>query len=113
MFRSFLIRTSRLKHVRQIFIIRTLRSSSGTAKDHYSTLGLKKDCSQKEIRDKYVELSKIHHPDMNQGNQDRNPDHNRIKFQEINEAYQQLSKVKSRQEYDMRMRSGINDHYQW
>jgi len=46
-----------------------------------------------EVRNKYIELAKLHHPDVN--NQER------AKFQEIAHAYETLSDSKSRMKYDM------------
>ncbi len=44
-----------------------------------STLGVFKYTTQKELKKRYLELSKIHHPDMHKGNQKN--------FIEINQAY--------------------------
>ena len=82
-------------------IIRASRQyHSSPLKDYYAILGVKKDSTQQEIRSQYVELCKIHHPDKARNDQEQNS--NKIKFQEINEAYQNLIKASSRQEYDLR-----------
>jgi len=51
---------------------------------HYLTLGLKKSASEQEIKDRYRELAKIYHPDVNYS-----PDAEE-KFKAINEAYNYL-----------------------
>ncbi len=64
-------------------------------KDYYSTLGVKKDASQDEIKKAYRKLARKYHPDVN-------PDDPKAeeKFKEINEAYQVLSDQEKRQKYD-------------
>lgn len=54
-----------------------------------------------EVRNKYIELAKLHHPDVN--NQER------AKFQEIANAYETLSDSKSRMKYDM----SLGTHHKW
>ena len=71
---------------------RTLWTSSCLlGRDYYEVMGLSRTCSQKEIRDKYVELCKLHHPDI--AKDEKQADEKKRKFQEINEAYTQLMKV--------------------
>ena len=48
----------------------------------YDILGLPSSSSKKEVKDKYYELARKHHPDLHMGNA--------TKFQEINLAYQQI-----------------------
>jgi len=45
-------------------------------------LGVFKGTTNKELKKRYLELSKIYHPDMQTGNED--------KFREVNEAYKIL-----------------------
>ena len=64
-------------------------------KDYYNTLGVKRDASEKEIKQAYRRLARKHHPDVNAG--DRSSE---AKFKEINEAYEVLSNKETRQKYD-------------
>ena len=61
-------------------------------KDYYKTLGVDKNASQDEIKKAFRKLALEHHPDKNDGKDE--------KFKEINEAYSTLSDTKKRQQYD-------------
>ncbi|MDQ1626941.1 MAG: molecular chaperone DnaJ [Actinomycetota bacterium] len=64
-------------------------------KDFYKTLGVPKDAKAEEIKKAYRKLARQYHPDANKGDpaaEDR--------FKEISEAYDVLSDVKRRTEYD-------------
>jgi len=63
---------------------------------HYRTLGLTQNCTSKEVRDAFVNLSKLHHPDRSKAN---NSDSHKT-FVKINEAYSVLSKPGLRRDYD-------------
>ncbi|XP_055534639.1 protein tumorous imaginal discs, mitochondrial-like isoform X2 [Wyeomyia smithii] len=63
--------------------------------DYYSTLGVAKNASAKEIKKAYYQLAKKYHPDTNKND----PDAGR-KFQEVSEAYEVLSDDTKRREYD-------------
>lgn len=65
------------------------------AKDYYKTLGVKKDASEKEIKQAFRKLAKKHHPDANPD--DPNAE---SRFKEINEAYEVLSDTDKRAQYD-------------
>lgn len=69
--------------------------------DCYKTLNLLKNASVDDVRNAYLELSRLHHPDKNNG---VNYFYNEIssKFLEINSAYNILRNKKTRQEYDER-----------
>lgn len=64
-------------------------------KDYYEVLGLKKDASEAEIKKAYRNLAKEFHPD-------KNPDNEAAKelFQQIQEAYENLSDKTKRARYD-------------
>ncbi len=62
------------------------------SKDYYKTLGVDKDASPEEIKKAFRKLALEHHPDKNDGKDE--------KFKEINEAYSTLSDTKKRQQYD-------------
>jgi len=72
-------------------------------KTHYDILGLKNDCTEKEIRSAFVTLSKAYHPDTNVGEvaNSKSRDKN---FMQVMEAYQVLSKPHSRTNYDLSLR---------
>jgi curved DNA-binding protein CbpA len=48
----------------------------------YQVLGLTKNSTKAEVKEKYYELAKKYHPDLQNGNS--------FRFQEINEAYQKI-----------------------
>lgn len=64
-------------------------------KDYYATLGVKKDASEKEIKQAYRRLARKYHPDVNPDNKDAED-----KFKEVSEAYEVLSDKEKREKYD-------------
>jgi len=64
-------------------------------KDYYSTLGVAKTATAKEIKQAFRRLARKHHPDVN-------PDEKsaEAKFKEINEAYEVLGDPEKRKKYD-------------
>ncbi len=64
-------------------------------KDYYSTLGVNKTSSEKEIKQSYRKLARKFHPDVNPGNKAAES-----KFKEINEAYEVLGDPEKRKKYD-------------
>ena len=63
--------------------------------DLYRTLGIRRDASEKEIRDAYRRLARQYHPDVNPGDGEAEE-----RFKEINAAHQVLSDPESRAKYD-------------
>ena len=64
-------------------------------KDYYSTLGVAKTATAKELKQAYRKLARKHHPDVNQGNKSAES-----RFKEINEAYEVLGDPAKRKKYD-------------
>ena len=64
-------------------------------KDYYSTLGVSKTSSEKEIKQAYRKLARKFHPDVNPGDKA-----SESKFKEINEAYEVLGDPDKRKKYD-------------
>jgi curved DNA-binding protein len=64
-------------------------------KDYYSTLGVAKTATEKEIKQAYRKLARKHHPDVNPGDKAAES-----RFKEINEAYEVLGDPAKRKKYD-------------
>src|SRR5260221_4769929 len=64
-------------------------------KDYYSSLGVAKTASQKEIKAAYRKLARKYHPDVNQGD-----NASEARFKEINEANEVLGDPDKRKKYD-------------
>jgi len=64
-------------------------------KDYYQTLGVKRDASEKEIKQVYRKLARKHHPDVNPGDKSAE-----ARFKAINEAFEVLSDKEKRKKYD-------------
>ncbi len=64
-------------------------------KNFYDILGVKKDSSDKEIKQAYRKLARKYHPDVNAGDKSAE-----ATFKEINAAYEVLSDKDKRKKYD-------------
>ncbi|OOM11698.1 chaperone protein DnaJ [Clostridium saccharobutylicum] len=64
-------------------------------KDYYKILNISKNATNDEIKKAFRSLAKKYHPDRNQDDKE-----SLRKFQEVNEAYEVLSKEDSRKKYD-------------
>jgi curved DNA-binding protein len=64
-------------------------------KDYYSTLGVAKTASEKEIKQAYRKLARKHHPDVNPNDKSAES-----RFKELNEAYEVLGDPAKRKKYD-------------
>jgi curved DNA-binding protein len=64
-------------------------------KDYYSSLGVAKTATDKEIKQAYRKLARKHHPDVNPGDKSAE-----ARFKEINEAYEVLGDPAKRKKYD-------------
>ena len=64
-------------------------------KDYYSTLGVPKTATGKEIKQAFRKLARKHHPDVNPGDKA-----SEVKFKEINEAHEVLGDPEKRKKYD-------------
>ena len=62
-------------------------------KNYYKILGVGEKVSNQEVKKAFRKLAKQHHPDSENGNEE--------KFKEINEAYQVLSDESIKKEYDI------------
>ena len=69
--------------------------------DYYSTLGLKRDASQDEIKKAYRSMAMKHHPDR--GGDEK-------KFKDISAAYEILSDPQKKQMYDMGVDPNQQNH---
>ncbi len=64
-------------------------------KNYYDILGVKKDATDKDIKQAYRRLARKYHPDVNPGNKSAE-----TTFKEINGAYEVLSDTEKRKKYD-------------
>lgn len=64
-------------------------------KSHYDSLEITPKATQADIKSAYYKLSKIHHPDKNQGCAEASR-----RFQEVSNAYEVLGNYKLRKLYD-------------
>jgi curved DNA-binding protein len=64
-------------------------------RDYYSTLGVAKTATDKEIKQAFRKLARKFHPDVNPGDKTAE-----AKFKEINEAYEVLGDSAKRKKYD-------------
>src|SRR5437870_11530952 len=64
-------------------------------KDYYSTLGVAKTATEKEVKQAFRKLARKHHPDVNPGDKGAE-----ARFKEINEAYEVLGDPEKRRKYD-------------
>jgi DnaJ-class molecular chaperone len=67
----------------------------GKMKDYYKILNISMEATNDEIKKAFRSLAKKYHPDRNPNDKDA-----LRKFQEINEAYEVLSKEASKKKYD-------------
>lgn len=65
------------------------------SKDYYTVLGVKRDASDKDIKQAYRRLARKYHPDVNPGDAAAEQ-----KFKEVSEAYNVLGTPESRNKYD-------------
>ncbi|MFH1372655.1 MAG: DnaJ C-terminal domain-containing protein [bacterium] len=70
-------------------------------KNYYDTLGVGDNASPEEIKRAFRTLAKKYHPDRNQGNKTAE-----AKFKEISEAYDTLSDIKKKSQYDTMRKYG-------
>jgi DnaJ-class molecular chaperone len=64
-------------------------------RDYYEVLGVKRDASEKDIRQAFRKLARKNHPDLNP-----NDSAAEARFKEISEAYEVLSDSENRPKYD-------------
>jgi DnaJ-class molecular chaperone len=64
-------------------------------KDYYSTLGVSKTATDKELKQAFRKLARKYHPDVNPGDKKAES-----QFKEINEAYEVLGDPSKRKKYD-------------
>ncbi len=64
-------------------------------KDYYGVLGVKKNASERDVKQAFRRLARKYHPDVNSGDKSAE-----AKFKQINEAYEVLSDKEKRHKYD-------------
>ncbi|XP_075148436.1 dnaJ-like-60 [Haematobia irritans] len=80
-------------------------SSNGQSETLYDILKVRSDCSDKDIRNAYVQLSKKFHPDVRSGGKSNNET---AHFLKISEAYQTLKTPRTRRQYDETLKASQN-----
>jgi curved DNA-binding protein len=68
---------------------------AATKRDYYEVLGVKRDASEKDIRQAYRKLARKYHPDVNPNDKAAEE-----RFKEVSEAYEVLSDKDKRAKYD-------------
>lgn len=69
--------------------------------DHYQTLGLKRNATQQQIKDRYKKLAYLYHPDRNS-----DPEARQI-FDKVAASYKVLGSPAERREYDINGNQGV------
>jgi DnaJ-class molecular chaperone len=64
-------------------------------KDYYTSLGVSKNATEKEVKQAFRRLARKYHPDVNPGDKGAE-----ARFKEINEAHEVLSDPEKRRKYD-------------
>jgi molecular chaperone DnaJ len=78
-----------------------------TRRDYYEVLGIKRGCSQDEVKSAYRKLAKEHHPDCNPDNRAEAEE----RFKELSEAYEVLVDVGKRRTYDTYGHEGVSRQF--
>uniref|UniRef100_A0A1B0BL66 J domain-containing protein n=1 Tax=Glossina palpalis gambiensis TaxID=67801 RepID=A0A1B0BL66_9MUSC len=92
---------TRSRMLRHVLVLNTAQTSvnfSSTSvlhQNYYEDLGISKNSTIGEIKAAYYNLSKLYHPDKNQGSEEAAK-----KFRAINQAYEVLGNYKLRRLYD-------------
>ncbi|XP_050082000.1 dnaJ-like protein 60 isoform X3 [Anopheles aquasalis] len=100
-----MLKVSPRSSVYKIFQTTSIRQSNCryAHRNHYAVLKLQPDCSAREVRAAFIQLSKELHPDANVGSSRKNDNQS---FVELLEAYKILSKPDSRAAYDYELSLG-------
>ncbi|GAA6001561.1 hypothetical protein JCM10207_006724 [Rhodosporidiobolus poonsookiae] len=78
--------------------------------DHYARLGLRSDASRKQIKERFYELSRKHHPDA-PSTSSESPEQRTARFQQLSQSYSVLSDPDQRRSYDLsRTGSSVPPH---
>ncbi|GAA6001428.1 J domain-containing protein [Rhodotorula paludigena] len=79
-------------------------------KDHYAVLGVPKEATRKQIKEKFYELSRKFHPDAPSTSSDT-PEQRTARFQQLSQSYSVLSDPDQRRSYDLtRTGSSVGQH---
>jgi len=85
----------------QLFLLSSLRGYKWRRETHHDVLGVNTDVNQAVIKTAYLNLSKEHLPDLNQGATKQDSELIHAKFVKVNQAYNTLSNRKERNIYDL------------
>ncbi len=75
-------------------------------RDYYETLGVKKGCTEDELKKAYRTMAKKYHPDLHPGDKKAE-----AQFKEVSEAYEVLSDSDKRSKYDQFGHAGVDPNF--
>jgi DnaJ homolog subfamily B member 4 len=76
------------------------RSKTKKTQDYYEILGVKRECTESEIKKAYRKLAMEYHPDKHMQDSLEDKKNSEDKFKEINKAYEILGDQQKRKRYD-------------
>jgi len=78
-----------------LLVFRAMATNLKDYESHYDTLGINPECTKTEIREAWLRLSMLYHPDLNKDNEEATN-----KFMEIKESYKVLINDEKRKAYN-------------
>lgn len=107
--------------IRRLFFLRlwavflfgvTLASAEEKTKNFYEILGVAQDATQDDIKKAYRILAKEYHPDKHTDKPEEEIRRYESMFKELGQAYETLSDLSKKRNYDMSLRGGSSARYE-